>query len=156
MTEVEKQTTIVSWRPDYNAERLLVSDWIDKDGWDFVGCVVDIQLRRADGDYFFVKYVGSVEGTDEDAVVEEGEELPRVIYHFGVEKVNGNRWLFRPQNIHCIRQHHSSKLEKESMEEGKSVFPLAADKPITKNLIEELDKEEVTEVGGEGACCLTL
>ena len=71
MTEVEKQTTIVSWRPDYDAERLMVSDWIDKDGWDFVGCVVDIQLRRADGDYFFVKYVGSVEGIDEDAIVAE-------------------------------------------------------------------------------------
>ena len=156
MTEVEKQTTIVSWRPDYNAERLMVSDWIDKDGWDFVGCVVDLQLRRANRDYFFVKYVGSLEGIDEDATVEEGEELPRAIYHFGVEKINGNRWLFRPQNIHCIRQHHSSKLEKESMEDGKSVFPFAADKPITKNLIEELDKEEVTEVGGEGACCLTL
>ena len=78
MTEV--QTTSVSWRPDYNAERLMVRDWIDKDGWDFVGCVVDIQLRRADGDYFFVKYVGSVEGTDDDGIIEEGEELPRVMY----------------------------------------------------------------------------
>ena len=151
MTEVEEQTTIVSWRPNYDAERLMVSDWIDKDGWDFVGCVVDIQLRRANKNYFFVKYVGSVEGTDEDAV-EEG--VPRVIYHFGVEKVNGKRWLFRPHNIHCIRQHHSSKLEAESMEKGKSVFPFATDTPITKDLIEELDKENVTEVGGEGACCL--
>ena len=154
MTEVEEQTTIVSWCPNYDAERLMVSDWIDKDGWDFVGCVVDIQLRRANKNYFFVKYVGSVEGTDEDGVVEEGEELPRVIYHFGVEKINGKRWLFRPQNIHIIRQHHSSKLEKESMEDGKSVFPFATDTPITKDLIEELDKQEVAEVGGEGACCL--
>ena len=156
MTEIEKQTTIVSWRPDYDAERLRVSDWNDKNGWDFVGCIVDIQLRRADGDYFFVKYVGSVEGTDEDAVVEESEELPRIIYHFGVEKINGNRWLFRPQNIHCIRQHHSSKLEKESMEEGKSVFPFAPDTPITKDLIEELDSQEVADVGSEGVCCLGL
>ena len=154
MTEVEKQTTIVSWRPDYDAERLMVSDWIDKDGWDFVGCVVDIQLRRADGDYFFVKYVGSVEGTDEDAIVEEGEEKPREIYHFGVEKINGKRWLFRPRNIHIIRQHHSSKLEKESMEEGKSIFPFAPDAPITKDLIQELDSQEVADVGSEGACCL--
>ena len=36
MTEVEKQTTIVSWRPDYDAERLMVSDWIDKDGWNLL------------------------------------------------------------------------------------------------------------------------
>jgi hypothetical protein len=134
MTEADIQTTIVSWRPDYDAESLMVSDWIDTDGWDFVGCVVDIQLRRANGDYFFVKYVGSVEGIDEDAVVEVGEEKHREIYHFGVEKLNGKRWLFRPHNIHCIRNHHSSKAEKESMEESKSVFPFASNRPITKDL----------------------
>jgi len=156
MTEVDIQTTIVSWRPDYDAESLMVSDWIDKDGWDFVGCVVDIQLRRADGDYFFVKYVGSVEGIDEDAVVEEGEEKHREIYHFGVEKLNGKRWLFRPHNIHCIRNHHSSKVEKESMEEAKSVFPFVSDRPITKDLITELNTQEVADVGTEGACCLGL
>ena len=42
------------------------------------------------------------------------------------------------------------------MEEGKYVFPFAADKPITKNLLEELDRLEVAEVGGEGACCFRL
>ena len=31
--------------------------------------------------YFFVKYVGSVESIDEDGVVEEGEDRPRVVYH---------------------------------------------------------------------------
>ena len=49
--------------------------------------------------------------------------------------------LFRPQNIHCIRNYHSSKLEKESKEDGKTLFPFAENKPITKNLIEELDRQ---------------
>ena len=47
-------------------------------------------------------------------------------------------------------------LEKESMEEGKSVFPFATDTPITKTLIDELDSQEVADVGAEGACCVAL
>jgi len=47
-------------------------------------------------------------------------------------------------------------LEAESMEEGKSLFPFAEEKPITQNLLEELEKQEVADVGGEGACCLAL
>ena len=152
MTEIEKQTSTITWRPDYDAERLFVSNWMDKNGWDFLGCIVDIQLRRDNGDYFFVKYTGSLEGIEEDG--EEGETKPRVVYHFGVEKVSGDKWIFRPDNVHCIRNHHSSKLEAESMEEGKSLFPFAEDKPITKNLLEELEKQEVADVGGEGVCCL--
>ena len=42
-----------------------------------------------------MKYVGSVEGIDEDAVVEDDDDdKPRVVYHFGIEKLNGKRWLF--------------------------------------------------------------
>ena len=67
MSEKEKQTTTITWRPDYKAERLYKSDWNEKNGWDFVGCIVDIQLRRENGDYFFVKYVGSIEGIDLEA-----------------------------------------------------------------------------------------
>ena len=155
MTEVEKQTSTITWRPDYDAEPLMVSDWMEKNGWDFVGCVIDIQLRRANGDYFFVKYTGTMEGIEEDEVKED-EPKPRMVYHFGAEKVTGDKWIFRPKNIHCIRKHHSSALEKESMEEGKSLFPFAEEKPITQSLLEELDKQEVADVGTEGACCLAL
>ena len=42
------------------------------------------------------------------------------------------------------------------MEEAKSVFPFASDRPITKDLITELNTQEVADVGTEGACCLGL
>lgn len=153
-TEDKEPTTIVTWRPDFNAEKLMVSNWVDTDEWDFIGAVVDIQLRRANGDYFFVKYVGSVEGLDEDADVEEGDERPRVLYHFGVDKLDGRRWLFRHENIHCITAHHSSRVEKEKDDNGLSLFPLPTNKPITKSLIEKLDSQEIEEVEtNTNSCC---
>ena len=78
----------------------MVSNWINAEEWDFIGAVVDIRLRRANGDYFFVKYVGSVEGLDGDAEVEECNDRPRVVYHFGVDKLDGRWWLFRHENSH--------------------------------------------------------
>ena len=141
MSENEKDTTTITWRPDYQAERLYKTDWYEKNGWDFLGCIVDIQLRRENGDFFFVKYVGSIEGIDLDTG-NDGDEEIRVVYHFGVEKMTGKRWLFRPDNIFVIRHHHSSKGEIESIEQGKTVFPFANDSPITKDLIDKLDKED--------------
>lgn len=151
-----KEKTTISWRPDYDSQELYTSDWYKENGWDFVGCIVDIQLKRDDPErdgtpeYFFVKYVGSVEGIDEDAET-LGE---RTVFHFGVEKFNGKRWLFRPENIHVIREHHSQSVEKETIESVMG-FKCETPKIIDKERIELLDKEEsVNVVGAEyGACC---
>ncbi len=154
---MEKEKTTISWRPDYDSQELYTSDWYKENGWDFVGCIVDIQLKRDDPErddgkpeYFFVKYVGSVEGIDEDAET-LGE---RTVFHFGVEKFNGKRWLFRPENIHVIREHHSQSVEKEKIESVMG-FKCETPKVIDKERIELLEKaEEVDMVGGEyGACC---
>ena len=153
--EEEISTTKITWRPDYDAEELMVSDWINREGWDFIGAVVDVQLRRANGDYFYVKYVGSVEGYDEDASVEEGSDIPRVVYHFGVEKMDAKRWLFRHENIHSITAHHSSKMEKEKEDNGLSLFPFEPNEPITKTLIDKMESQEIAEVGTE-SCCFVL
>ena len=156
MSEKEKQTTTITWRPDYKAERLYKSDWNEKNGLDFVGCIVDIQLRRENGDYFFVKYVGSIEGIDLEAESEDGKEV-RTIYHFGVEKLTGERWLFRPENIFVIRSHHSSSIELASPEHGETLFPFANDSSITKELIEKLDKDEDKyEVNESKSCCIGI
>jgi hypothetical protein len=153
MSEKIKQTTNITWRPDYKAEPLLKTDWNEKNGWDFLGCIVDIQLRRADGDYFFVKYVGSIEGIDLDTS-NDGDEEVRTIYHFGVEKMTGERWMFRPENIFVIRNHHSSKVEKETTYDS-YLFPL--DKPLTKDLIQKLDiDDESYEVDGSKSCCISF
>ncbi len=53
--------TNISWTCSYKGEPLAISTWYDNQGWDFVGCIVDIQLKGKDG-YFFVKYTGSIEG----------------------------------------------------------------------------------------------
>ena len=154
MSEKQEQTTTITWRPDYHAERLFKSDWNEKNGWDFVGCVVDIQLRRENGDYFFVKYPGSIEGIELDGK-DDDSKGKRAIYHFGVEKMTGERWLFRPENIFVIRQHHSSKAEIDCREQTKTVFPFESDGSITKHLIEKLDKDEENyEVNDKKSCCL--
>jgi len=156
MSEKEKQTTTITWRPDYNAERLFKCDWNEKHGWDFVGCIVDIQLRRENGDYFFVKYVGSVEGIELDANEEDGKEI-RTIYHLGADKMTGERWLFRPENIFAIRSHLSSKAGKASTEQGETVFPFPKDSSITKGMIEELEmKEEEYAVNKNNSCCIGI
>jgi hypothetical protein len=156
MSEKEKQTTTITWRPDYNAERLFKSDWNEKNGWDFVGCIVDIQLRRENGDYFFVKYVGSIEGIDLDEKSEDGKEI-RTIYHFGVEKLTGERWLFRPENIFVIRSHHSSTIEIASPEHADIHYPFPIESSITKELIEKLDRDEDKyEVNENKSCCIGI
>jgi len=156
MSEKEKQTTTITWRPEYNAERLFKSDWYKKNGWDFVGCIVDIQLRRENGDYFFVKYVGSIEGIDLEAESEDGKEV-RTIYHFGVEKLTGERWLFRPENIFVIRSHYSSTTELASAEHRDVQYTLPNDGSITKELIEKLDRDEDNyEVNESKTCCIGI
>ena len=142
------EKTTITWRPDYGSEELYVSDWMGNHGWDFVGCVVDIQLKRDDKEnndgrpeYFFVKYTGTIEGED------------KTVYHFGVEKINGARWIFRPENIHVIREHHSSVLEAE-YSASCSIFS-NLDDVISKEKIELLDKKErVEEVGLSPSCCI--
>ena len=42
MPVIEKQTIAIAWRPDYNAERLFVRDWMHENGWDF--CRVDRRI----------------------------------------------------------------------------------------------------------------
>ena len=154
---MEKEKTTISWRPDYDSQELYTSNWYKESGWDFVGCIVDIQLKRDDPErddgkpeYFFVKYVGSVEGFDEDA-----ETLEKTIYHFGVEKFNGKRWLFRPENIHVIREHHSQSVEKEKFANNVLGFNCEIPKIIDKERIELLEKQEEADVVGleYGACC---
>ena len=58
--EVLGETTKTSWTNDFKGEELYISDWYERNGWDFIGSVVDIQLKNDDG-YFFVKYVGTIE-----------------------------------------------------------------------------------------------
>ena len=134
MTELKKQTSTVTWRPDYDAEPLMVSDWKDKDGWDFLGCIVDIQLRRANGDYFFVKYTGSIEGTEEDEA-EEGVPLPRVVYHFGVEKISGDKWIFRPKisTVFAIIIHRH--LKRRAWKKGDLSFRLPKRSPLPRTCL---------------------
>tara|TARA_R110001632_G_scaffold154191_2_gene272278 strand:- start:2551 stop:3018 length:468 start_codon:yes stop_codon:yes gene_type:complete len=147
-------STNVSWRPtDYRSEPLRISDWIAKNGWDFVGCVVDIQLRKENGDYFFVKLTGSVEGIEKDTA-EDWKEGDRTIYHLGISKTDGTGWIFRNENIHVIRNHFSSRLEKQYEEEGKTVFPFKQEDIITKDILAEKAENEVGEVGLETACCM--
>jgi len=153
MSEKIKQTTNITWRPDYKAEPLLKTDWMDKNGWDFLGCIVDIQLRRANGDYFFVKYTGSIEGIELDTESNDSEET-RTVYHFGVEKINGERWMFRPENIFEIRNHHSSKSEKDTPKQAKNDY---IDEPLTKDLIQKLDADDESyDVDGSKSCCISI
>ena len=102
--------TQVSWTCDYKGEPLAISTWYDHQGWDFVGCVVDIPLKGKDG-FFFVKYTGSIEGIECDDIEGVCKRGDKKIYHFGVEKLGGRLVLFRPQNIHAIREHHSQAKE---------------------------------------------
>ena len=58
-----------------SAEMMYYSKWLGF-CWMYRGYYIqDIQLRRENGDYFFVKYVGSIEGIDLDAKDEEGKEI---------------------------------------------------------------------------------
>ena len=109
-----ENTTNISWTCNYKGEPLEISNWYDKEGWDFVGCVVDIQLKGKDG-YFFVKYTGTIEGIECDDIEGICKRGDKKIYHFGVEKFSGRLVLFRPCNIHAIRNHHSQTLEKEEV-----------------------------------------
>tara|TARA_R100000951_G_scaffold104462_1_gene97646 strand:+ start:114 stop:572 length:459 start_codon:yes stop_codon:yes gene_type:complete len=133
------KTTTISWESDFKGEELAVSEWYSKNGWDFVGCVVDIQLKNKDG-FFFVKYIGTVEGNEMDDIEEMCKVGDRNLYHFGVEKFSGRRMLFRACNIYAIRPHHSAKLEQEKTHQ--SIFGIdVEDAVITKDIVKELDDE---------------
>lgn len=139
------RTTTISWECDFKGEELAVSEWYSKSGWDFVGCVVDIQLKNKDG-FFFVKYLGTVEGNEADTIDEMCDIGDRNLYHFGAEKFSGRRLLFRACNIYAIRPHHSAKLEKDK-EIAESIFGLDADvitHDIVKEISLEIQKEEET------------
>lgn len=103
------EATTINWRPDkYKDSPLCISDWAAKQGWDFVGAIVDIQLRHAlldeglgdwsAGDYFWVKYTGTIEGFEDSN--NNGE---KVNYHFGVETFNQRHFIFRDDNICDVR-----------------------------------------------------
>jgi len=146
------KTTTISWACDFKGEELAVSEWYSKSGWDFVGCVVDIQLKNKDG-FFFVKYLGTIEGVEEDDIEEVCKSGDRNIYHFGAEKFSGRKLLFRACNIYAIRPHHSAKLEKDR-KTAESVFGLAGDvitHDIVKEISLEMKKEEEKEERREGS-----
>jgi len=146
------KTTTISWACDFKGEELAVSEWYSKSGWDFVGCVVDIQLKNKDG-FFFVKYLGTIEGVEEDDIEEVCKSGDRNIYHFGAEKFSGRKLLFRACNIFAIRPHHSAKLEKDR-KTAESVFGLAGDvitHDIVKEISLEMKKEEEKEERREGS-----
>jgi len=136
------KTTTISWACDFKGEELAVSEWYSKSGWDFVGCVVDIQLKNKDG-FFFVKYLGTIEGVEEDDIEEVCKSGDRNIYHFGAEKFSGRKLLFRACNIYAIRPHHSAKLEKDR-KTAESVFGLAGD-VITHDIVKEISLEMKNE-----------
>ncbi len=142
------ETTTISWECDFKGEDLAVSEWYSKNGWDFVGCVVDIQLKNTDG-FFFVKYLGTVEGDEKDAVAGVCEVGDRNLFHFGVEKFSGRRLLFRACNIFAIRPHHSAKLEK-TKEAAMSIFGLDAD-IISHEIVQELQELHLKEEANETA-----
>jgi len=140
------KTTTISWESDFKGEELAVSDWYSKSGWDFVGCVVDIQLKNKDG-FFFVKYLGTVEGVEGDDIEELCKTGERNIYHFGAEKFSGRRLLFRACNIYAIRPHHSARLEKDR-KTAESIFGLEGDvitHDVVKEIALEMKKEEAVE-----------
>lgn len=137
------RTTTISWECDFKGEELAVSEWYSKSGWDFVGCVVDIQLKNKDG-FFFVKYLGTVEGDEADTIDEMCDIGDRNLYHFGAEKFSGRRLLFRACNIYAIRPHHSAKMEKDK-EIAESIFGLDAD-VITHDIVKEISLEIEKEV----------
>lgn len=140
------KTTTISWESDFNGEELAVSDWYSKSGWDFVGCVVDIQLKNEDG-FFFVKYLGTIEGVEEDDIEEMCKSGERSIYHFGAEKFSGRRLLFRACNIYAIRPHHSARLEKDR-KTAESIFGFEGDvitHDVVKEITLEMKKEEAVE-----------
>jgi hypothetical protein len=151
------KTTTISWACDFKGEELAVSEWYSKSGWDFVGCVVDIQLKNKDG-FFFVKYLGTIEGVEEDDIEEVCKSGDRNIYHFGAEKFSGRKLLFRACNIYAIRPHHSAKLEKDR-KTAESVFGLAGD-VITHDIVKEIslemkkedEKEERRERSSSSIC----
>ena len=146
------KTTTISWACDFKGEELAVSEWYSKSGWDFVGCVVDIQLKNKDG-FFFVKYLGTIEGVEEDDIEEVCKSGDRNIYHFGAEKFSGRKLLFRACNIYAIRPHHSAKLEKDR-KTAESVFGLAGDvitHDIVKEISLEMKNEEEKEERREGS-----
>ena len=130
-----ENTTTISWTCNYKGEPLEISNWYDKEGWDFVGCVVDIQLKGKDG-YFFVKYTGTIEGIECDDIEGICKRGDKKIYHFGVEKFSGRLVLFRPCNIHAIRNHHSQTLEKEE------VSYLMGNRVITPSVDIKLEMEQ--------------
>jgi hypothetical protein len=132
------KTTTISWESDFKGEELAVSEWYSNNGWDFVGCVVDIQLKNKDG-FFFVKYLGTVEGNEADTIDEMCKIGDRSLYHFGVEKFSGRRILFRACNIYAIRPHHSAKMEKDR-KTAESIFGLDAD-IITHDIVKEISLE---------------
>jgi len=142
------KTTTISWACDFKGEELAVSEWYSKSGWDFVGCVVDIQLKNKDG-FFFVKYLGTIEGVEEDDIEEVCKSGDRNIYHFGAEKFSGRRLLFRACNIFAIRPHHSAKLEK-TKEAAMSIFGLDAD-IISHEIVQELQELHLKEEANETA-----
>ena len=151
------KTTTISWACDFKGEELAVSEWYSKSGWDFVGCVVDIQLKNKDG-FFFVKYLGTIEGVEEDDIEEVCKSGDRNIYHFGAEKFSGRKLLFRACNIYAIRPHHSAKLEKDR-KTAESVFGLAGDvithdivKEISLEMKKEEEKEERRERSSSSIC----
>jgi hypothetical protein len=151
------KTTTISWACDFKGEELAVSEWYSKSGWDFVGCVVDIQLKNKDG-FFFVKYLGTIEGVEEDDIEEVCKSGDRNIYHFGAEKFSGRKLMFRACNIYAIRPHHSAKLEKDR-KTAESVFGLAGD-VITHDIVKEIslemkkedEKEERRERSSSSIC----
>ena len=131
----EPNTTNISWTCDYKGEPLEISSWYEKEGWDFVGCVVDIQLKGKDG-FFFVKYTGTIEGIECDDIEGICKRGDKKIYHFGVEKFGGRLVLFRPCNIHAIRNHHSQTKELEE------VSYIMGEKVITPPPLEEIELKE--------------
>lgn len=149
-------TTNISWTCSYKGEPLEISTWYDREGWDFVGCVVDIQLKNKDG-FFFVKYTGTIEGIECDDIEGICKRGDKKIYHFGVEKFGGRLVLFRPCNIHAIREHHSQTKELEMVREAKELNPFCSPdevKILTKKYIEkQVAEKEVEQIAPPIACC---
>ena len=112
--EVFGETTKTSWTNEFKGEELYVCDWYERNGWDFIGSVVDIQLKNDDG-YFFIKYVGTIENEQ------------RELIHFGIEKFSGRKILFVFSNIFAIRDHHSARLERDR-DTAMSIFEMNNEK----------------------------
>ena len=124
------ETTTIRWNPNSfsGSVPLYKSNFIQTEGWDFIGCVVDIQLKDESG-FFWVKYVGSLEGVEKD----NGETFTAgdaSIYHFGISKSGlEEKIIFRDINIHDIRNHYNPALE-AGLREAESTYQ-------TKSLKEE-------------------